>query len=118
MSAALRMTDEDLARARLKEPILHYLRKMYPQLQWDVLVDLTSGTACLMVPQISLLYGYYIFLDASEHTMQVRLKSAGGSICERFGINKSNDLNNLARRTDGEAVLAAEGNDDGQKTKI
>ena len=114
----MQMTNEDLARARLKEPILYYLRKTYPQLQWEVLVDLTSGTCCLMVPQISLLYGYYIYLDASEHTMQVRLKNAGGTICERFGINKSNDLNNLARRMDGEAVLAAEGNGDGQKTKI
>jgi hypothetical protein len=102
-------TDEERARQRLKQPIVSFLNKRFPVVAWDALVDLKSGTACIVATDISIHHGYYIYLNENVHVMQSRLSNVGGGILERFGIRTHQDLLDLPRRMDGEALNAAKG---------
>lgn len=100
---------EVAARQRFKGPIIHFLNKNFPVIAWDCYIDLNSGVAGIIATDISVKHGYYIYLDESEHVMQQKLSQAAHEILERFQIKNHQDLIDLPRRVDGEALNAAKG---------
>jgi len=110
VSDVIQLDDHEAkARQRLKGPIIHFLNKKFPVVAWDCLIDLDSGVAVLVATDISVKHGYHIFLDESEHVMQQKLTQAAHEILERFQIKTHQDLLDLPRRMNGEALTAAKG---------
>ncbi len=97
------------AQERVKRPIIGFMNANFPLISWGCMVDLDSGMACLIPTDLTLKHGYYFRMADTVLGMERQMMNIGGQILERFGINSHQDLIDMPRRMDGEALNAAKG---------
>lgn len=91
------------------------LMKHYPTMNWlvDIKMDKTGGLAYIRIPEISTKYGMTVMLTDAIPALEYDTMKAGGEVLERFKIRRTagaaQDLSNIRRGADGEALNAKKG---------
>jgi len=93
------------------------LKQHYPTRNWVVDVRMSQGVAGIFCPDVSLKYGIIIHLTHIIFDLERRAVMAGGEILERFGLSReqgasNDDVLDLDRHINGEAVLAETGGEE------
>jgi hypothetical protein len=102
---------EEGARIMIKRDICGFLNKNYPVISWGCRVNLDRemGSAIIVAEDISMDHGMFMYIPPTIAEMEKCLRYIAEEIMERFGIRTHQDLLDLPRRVDGEALNAARG---------
>lgn len=102
---------EEGARIMWKRDICGFLNKNYPVISWGCRVNLDKemGSAVIVAEDISMDHGMFMLIPPTQQEMERCLRYIAEEIMERFGISTHQDLLDLPRRINGEALNAAKG---------
>lgn len=65
------------------------LVKLYPNIEWEVIVDTTGGQVIIKCPDVSAIQGFHVGLNKSVKTIENMLRKIGGEILERGHMPRS-----------------------------
>ena len=102
---------EEGARIMIKRDICGFLNHNYPVISWGCRVSLTNemGSAIIVAEDISMDHGMFMHIPPTVAEMEKCLRFIAEEIMERFGIHTHQDLLDLPRRINGEALNASKG---------
>lgn len=102
---------EEGARIMIKRDICGFLNKNYPVISWGCRVSLHKemGSAVIIAEDISMDHGMFMLIPSTAQEMERCLRYVAEEIMERFGIRTHQDLLDLPRRINGEALNASKG---------